>query len=281
MGWRGARFGPAAPGGGRFARPRRGSPLRNGTVRSGICRGPVPSAAQAAQRSALLGRGQCCVRGVGTRSRAVSPARPAPGLRPKRTLRRVSRVAVSRVPGSQVVVPQVVARPAATELGWRHHPPRTARRRGPAEIAPGPGERTGVSRGLARIAATPGAGTSGLSHPRPARRGRIRLALATAASWRKGLLRVRQPGRLGGTAPGMPAAAARVLAQPGGPIPVARTRIVVPAAPAGPATAARRLRVSVPGIRVAVPERLFATAAPAEQPAQSAAARVGRLRKLL
>jgi hypothetical protein len=107
-------------------------------------------------------------------------------------------------------------------------------------------------------------------------------------------------------------ATARVLAWPGGPVPVARTRIVVPAAPRGPATAprwlrisapvsrvaapdrllataaparpamaARWLRISVPGIRVAVPERLFATAAPAEQPAQAAAARVGRLRKLL
>lgn len=209
-------------------------------------------------------------------------------------------------------MPRVVARPAAAKLGRRHHPPRTVRRRGPAGVAPQPGERTGVSRGLAGIAAASSAGTGGLSRPRPARRGRIRLALrqpradggaratglgpgiarhrrrtvlATAAPRRKGPLCVGRPGqrgRLGGTAPGVPAA--RLLARPGGPLTVARSGRpvsvgrsgVVPAAPASPATAARWLWVSAPGVRVALPERLLAAVAPAEQPAL-AAALVGNL----
>lgn len=80
-------------------------------------------------------------------------------------------------------------------------------------------------------------------------------------------------------APGPPAV--RVLARPGGPIPVARSRVVGPAAPARPATAARWIRVIAPGIRLAVPERLLATAAPAEQPAPTAAALAGPVGKLL
>ncbi len=72
-----------------------------------------------------------------------------------------------------------------------------------------------------------------------------------------------------------------MLIRPGGMAPVARAPIVVPAAPATPAMAARWGRVSVPGIRVAAPDRLLAAVAPAEQPALTAAALVGRLGKLL
>ena len=72
-----------------------------------------------------------------------------------------------------------------------------------------------------------------------------------------------------------------MLAGAGGAAPVAWSRIVVPAAPAIPAAAPRWSRVSATGIRVSAPDRLLATAAPAEQPAPAAAALVARLGKLL
>jgi len=96
-------------------------------------------------------------------------------------------------------------------------------------------------------------------------------------------IRVAAPDRLLATAtPARPATASRRLGVSAPAIRVAAPdRLLATATPPGPATAARWIRVSAPGIRVAVPERLFAAAAPAEQPAPAAAARVGRLGKLL
>ena len=230
-----AGFGRAAPGAGRLSRPRRGRPLRNGTVRSGVGRHPVPSAAR-----------------------------------------------------SRVGVPQVLAWPGATELSRRHHPPWTARCPGPARVAARPGERIREGRGPLRTAPSVRAGRR--CHPRPARRGRARAAwwclgtprgrrrrvLSAAAPRWNSSLRVRRPSRPGGTP-----VTTRMLARPGGVAPVTWSRIVVPAAPAIPAAAPRWSRVSATGIRVSAPDRLLATAAPAEQPAPAAAALVGQLGKLL
>jgi hypothetical protein len=212
--------------------------------------------------------------------------------------------------------PEIAARHAAAKIvGWCR-PPWPARHFSPAQVARR-GERAGLRRGWPGSTAFAGGWAGWLGHPRPARRGgwaTVALRRPCAGGWawigwlcpeaaRRGgwsgrrsgapsaAPRWRVPLRVGRAAwiIGWPGGAAPtgpvvswILAPLGRTAPVALARIVIPAAPAVPAAASRRSRVGLAGsIWLAAPDRVLAAVAPAEKPAASAAALVGRVRERL